>query len=238
MAVTVTSTAHAVPIAGSGAISSVNLSATNATGATTSPFPLANFGNANTNGFVSSDPIQIANGGNIVFQPNVSSPMAGVYDGTVSNVAISPFTGTGLTPGNYLVAQNNDPVTINLGRIQNSFSLLWGTVDTYNQVSLNLHVYQLGIDLGSVTITGTDVAHAAGISANGSTPAFVTISDPVFSTFLGSIPSGFDQIVITNLTQPAFEFVPDVQVPEPMSLALVGTGLAGLGFVRRRKTEA
>jgi hypothetical protein len=37
------------------------------------------------------------------------------------------------------------------------------------------------------------------------------------------------------MTNPAFEFVPSVQVPEPASIALFGVGLLGLGMVGMRR---
>ena len=225
-----TGVAHASTIiSGSGLISSATLTATSAAGATSSPFMLGNFGNAGDSSatLLSTAPIQISNG-TITFSPDGSVPQAGLWSGTTSGIAASPFVGTNLPQGNYLAAEPNDPVTIRYSSLQSAFSLLWGTVDTYN--NLNLDLYAGSVELGMLTVTGSEVASAAGISANGTTPAFVTVNDFDF----GPLPSTFDRIVVTS-TSPAFEFDPSVQVPEPGSLALLGAGLIGLRLVTRRK---
>ena len=115
----------------------------------------------------------------------------------------------------YLAAQPDGTLTIDFATPQRAFNLLWGSVDTYNSL-----VFQIG----GTTITGSDIANAISGIDLGSSNAAVEIW----------IFDAFTSINVTS-TQAAFEFVPGVAVPEPVSLAVLGTGALGLGLVRRRR---
>ncbi len=206
------------------------ITATDASGATTSPFALVDYGTATTAGFQSNATFTTSTGTVVSFSPDVASPQAGVYAGSIPNTSTSPFTGTNLgsSLSNYLSAEPSDNVTLTYASPQSSFSLLWGTVDTYN--SLHLEMLDGATVVGDITVTGADDQNAIGGSfdANGTSPAFVTISD------VGT----FTTVVATS-TQQAFEFVAAVgtAVPEPGTLALFGLGLLGLGFVQHRRSR-
>lgn len=64
--------------------------------------------------------------------------------------------------------------------------------------------------------------------AGGSDPGYLTVSDPI--SF--SLPQG------ASFTSASGLFLTGQTVPEPVTIALVGLGLAGLGFARRWKQQA
>jgi hypothetical protein len=206
----------------------LTLTAQDAASASSSPFPLDNLGSAGTNGFVSASPGGTNLGGaTVTFPFDYSQPPAGIYDGSSTN-ARSPFTGTSLTTTNYLVAQPGNQVNITFASPQIQFNLLWGSVDTFNSLSIELcNRYTCG---AAVEVTGSRIAAAVGggFAADGTTSAFVELSDS----------SPFNEIILAT-SGIAFEFVPgSVAAPEPATLGIFATGLVGIGPFRRRRTMA
>lgn len=215
--------AGTVAVTGAGTASG-SVTATSAAGATTSPFSLGNFGSSTTNGLVSTAAVYYR-AGLITFSPDVATPQAGVYAGSVSNIAVSAYAGTSLAPSTmeYLAAEPGDAVTLTYNNARNVINLLWGSVDLYN--SLDLETIVAGVVTNDLKVTGASVLAAEG--ATSGTSAFVSVTDA----------TPFN-VAVFSTTQNAFEFVPNVTVPEPVSMALLGTGLMAMGGIvsRRRKT--
>jgi hypothetical protein len=168
----------------------------------------------------------------------------GAVQGTTSQYAqpfLSGNNGNGFGPGGIKQGDGQDATTyVSSGGIQGSnvtfvlptgesynyFGLLWGSVDKYNTLTFYNDLTLVG------TLTGVDVTAAA----NGDRGAEGTFYVNVTSS------KAFNRVVGTSSSY-AFEidniaFGRTVPAPEPITLSLFGAGLAGLGFARRRKTQA
>lgn len=120
-------------------------------------------------------------------------------------------------------ANKNAKITINFTADQYYFGLLWGSVDAFN----TMEFFNNGVSVGM--LNGTNVTLAATGNQGVQGTSYVNID----------LAEGFDSIVFKS-TSYAFEFdniawSANRAVPEPGTIALLGLGLAGLGFARRRR---
>jgi hypothetical protein len=100
----------------------------------------------------------------------------------------------------------------------------------------------------SVSALGFEVSPDLGLF-NSADTITATLSDGTTTQFSGSYPSGTTQFVgfygggitsvtISTLNAPDFAVGNFVDVPEPMSVTLLGVGIAGLAVIRRRFPRA
>jgi hypothetical protein len=116
-------------------------------------------------------------------------------------------------------------ITLTLPGPEKYFGLLWGSIDAYNTLSF----YDGATLVGS--FTGADIL----AGANGDQG----VNGTLYVNFAANGGTSFDRVVATS-SQYAFEFdnvaFNASAVPEPVTLAVLATGIAGLAVARRRRS--
>jgi hypothetical protein len=156
---------------------------------------------------------------------------AGFNSQTVAGLNTTTYLSTGSTDLTYGSA--NSAISLFLPVQTHYFGLLWGSIGATNQIGF----WSLGgIPTLVGSITGQDILnYNAGIaadSAGSNGTAYVNLTSLAafnYVTFTsGAFAFEFDNVAFDPPVGPA-------AAPEPLSLALLGSGLLGLGLVRRRR---
>jgi hypothetical protein len=156
--------------------------------------------------------------------------MAGIYQSPFNNTPLldtQSYFSVGAVDINGVGAPS--PVTLTLGAPVDSFTMLWGSIDSYNTIEFFSGMTPL------MAFSGTDIINA--LMLGGSPINYEQVALLRFGDFgQGGLTS-----VKFSSSQAAFEFALDdslTAVPLPASALLLLAGLGGFGFLSRRGKAA
>jgi hypothetical protein len=167
---------------------------------------------------------------------NVLGIHAAPYLSGGNGIGFGPSGGTqanGVDETIYITVDGAGSVTLQFPTLETYLGILWGSVDGYNYLSF----YNGAAPIG--TITGRDVMASPRGDQGANGTAYVNITATGGSAFdrvvatSGGNSFEFDDVAF-NATTLAISAVAADPIPEPTSPGLLGIGLLGLGFIRRR----